>query len=317
MIPRDPDLSSTTMSAASHPKLRILGMMAGSLAVPAIPVLVWWKSATDERAAHTEEVRTKVRVPNVQSIDDLMVEKCKAGDVLLFDRRCHKCAAGPLAALPCLTGRSLLCGEDKGAFRNIEQGHFDHCGIVVPGTSKNKADRYDPANLLLLEATPSEGIVARPLLTRLEMSQSRSVLLLPLSSPGERRNDEDYEPSDKTVRAQERVEKQLDNFRQKWTDISTKQGYANAHSTLGIIGSIAYALGLYHLSPGPVSPSAWLVVSALQDAGVGLNVAERTALETRVEDFLRDHRFHEVDTVRLRPGWKFLPPVIMRETARS
>mmetsp|Transcript_1867 Transcript_1867/g.4013 ORF Transcript_1867/g.4013 Transcript_1867/m.4013 type:complete len:312 (+) Transcript_1867:207-1142(+) len=309
--------SSTASRMLRNPKVRLATKMVASLAVPAVPILYWYKSALDDRSAKAEEVRTKVRIPNVQTIDDLMVEKCHPGDVLLFDRRCHKCATGPVAAMSCLVGRSLLCGDDKGGHRNVDTGLFDHCGIVVPGTGSTKAERYDPSNLLLLEATAGEGIVARPLLTRLEMSQSRSVLLLPLSSPGERRNDEDYEPSDKTIRAQERLTKQLNNFRQKWVEVSDKQGYRGAHSTLGIIGAVAYGLGLHHLCPAPVSPSAWLVVSALQEAGVGLNVEERAALEARVEDFLRDYRFHEKDTVRLRPGWKFMPPVIVRETARS
>ena len=303
--------------SASNPKLRIAAKMLGGLVVPGIPVLVWWRSATVDRALRAEEVRTKVRVPNVQTVDDLMVEKCHAGDVLLFDRRCHKCASGPVTAFSCLTGRSLLCGDEKGGYSHVETGRFDHCGVVVPGPVNSEADRYDPSNLLLLEATPSEGIVARPLLTRLEMSQSRSVLLLPLSSPGERRHDDEYEASDKTRRAQDMVAKKLDAFREKWTEISKKQDYGGAHSTLSIVGGVAYGLGLHHLSPAPVSPSAWLVVEALQESGVGLNLNERHALETRCEDFLRDHRFHETNTVRLRPGWKFLPPVVLRENATS
>lgn len=298
-------------------KLQVAGKVAAAVAVPAVPVLFWWKSAIDARQKKAEEVRTIVRVPNVQTIDDLMVEKCKPGDVLLFDRRCEKCAAGPAAALSCLLGRALLCKEEKGQTRSVDSGAYDHCGIVVPGHNKNKKDQFDPSNLLLLEATASEGVVARPLLTRLEMSQSRSVIMLPLSSPGERRNDEEYEPSEKTVRIQAYVSKQLSSFRDKWVAESKNQHYASGHSSLGIIGALGYALNLHVTSPAPVSPSAWLVVSALQDAGVGENVSHRTALETRVEDFLRDHRFNERDTVRLRPGWKFLPAITMREMSRS
>lgn len=190
-------------------------------------------------------------------------------------------------------------------------------GIVVPGFSKTKEEELDPSNLLILEATASDGVVARSLLTRLEMSQSRSVILLPLASAGERRNDEDYEPTEKIVRSKDYMQKQLLEFRDKWIAESKKQEYASGHSTLGIIGAMGYVTGLYVTSPAPVSPSAWLVVSALQKAGVGENLSDRTALETRVEDFLRDHRFNDKDTVRLRPGWKFLPAVTMREMSRS
>lgn len=298
-------------------KAAILGKMALSLAVPAVPVLVWWKSAVGDRKERAQQVRTKVRVPNVQTVDDLLVEKCKPGDVILFDRRCEKCAAGPAAALSCILARRLLTKDDPTQTRAVETGTFDHVGIVVPGYYKTAKEQLDPSNLLFLEATASEGVVARPLLTRLEMSQSRSVILLPLSSPGERRNDEEYEPSEKTVRVQAFMKKQLTAFRDKWVEESKKQNYASAHSTLGIIGALGYALNLHTNSPGPVSPSAWLVVSALQNAGVGENLSDRMALETKVEDFLRDHRFNEEDTVRLRPGWKFLPAVTMREMSRS
>eukprot|EP00566_Odontella_aurita_P020017 CAMPEP_0113553022 /NCGR_PEP_ID=MMETSP0015_2-20120614/15382_1 /TAXON_ID=2838 /ORGANISM="Odontella" /LENGTH=291 /DNA_ID=CAMNT_0000454045 /DNA_START=121 /DNA_END=996 /DNA_ORIENTATION=- /assembly_acc=CAM_ASM_000160 len=291
--------------------------MVASLAVPSVPVLFWWKSAVDDRAKRAEDVKTKIRIPSVQTIDDLMVEKCKPGDVLLFDRRCHKCASGPMASFSCLVARGLLCGEDKGATRSVETGKFDHCGVVVPGDTATKAQAADPSNLLLLEATASEGIVARPLLTRLEMSQSRTVLLLPISSPGERRNDEEFEPSKKTARLQQRLVTNLTAFRSKWVEESKKQNYAGGHPTLGVFGALGYAMNLQKTSPAPVSPSAWLVVSALQDAGAAENISARSALETRVDDFLRDHRFNEKDTVRLRPGWKFLAPVVVREMSRS
>jgi hypothetical protein len=188
---------------------------------------------------------------------------------------------------------------------------------VVPGYQKNKKDAFDPSNLLLLESTASEGIVARPLITRLEMSQSRSVMLLPLHVPGDNRNDEDFEAPEKTQRMHNYLERQLTDFRDKWVEQSKTQGYAGAHGTLATIGAIFYALGLQDVSRAPVSPSAWVVLSALQSAGVGENLNDRTAMETKVEDFLRDHRFHEDDTVRLRPGFKFLPPVPLREMSRS
>ena len=97
------------------------------MVVPCDPILVWWKYARDDHLSHTKEVETKVRVPNVQTIDNLLVEKCQPGDVILFDRHCHKCASGQVAALSCWVGLSLLC-ENDGKMRSVEAGAYDHCG---------------------------------------------------------------------------------------------------------------------------------------------------------------------------------------------
>jgi len=299
-----------------------MAKVSASLLVPAVPIGGWYYKAIGNRKVKQKEVRTRVRVPNVQSIDDLMIEKCQPGDVVLFDRRCHNCAAGPIAAFACIVGKSFLCNEKGSGGNNklVDIGTFEHAGIVVPGYNENstKAEKLDPSNLYLLEATASEGIVARPLLTRLEMSQSRTVLLLPLTSPGERRNDENYDASLKTQRLKRHLQKSLIKFRDTWVAESEKQNYASGHSTLGIIGAFGYVMGLHKINSAPVSPSAWLVVSALQESGVGMFLSERTAMESKVDGFLRDHRFHDgEDVVRLRPGWSFNSPVVMRETSRS
>jgi hypothetical protein len=173
--------------------------------------------------------------------------------------------------------------------------------------------------LLLLEATAGEGIVARPLLTRLEMSQSRTVLWLPLHIPGDDRNDPNFEPPSNHRRLMETIEKYLIEFRDKWISLSEEQKYVRSHTSLCIVGTIIHALGLADVTRTPVSPSAWVVVSALQSANVAMHVRDRTALVQRVDDFLRDHRFHQSidETVRLRPGFKFLQPVVLRELSRS
>lgn len=303
--------------------LSITGKMVGAVLVPCVPIGGWWYSTIQDRNTKSEQVRTKVRVPNIQTVDDLMIEKCQPGDVVLFDRRCHKCAAGPMAAFACILGKTFLCDSNDGDIKRVSNkvvdiGSFDHTGIVVPGYSKNEAEALDPSNLLLLEATAGEGVVARPLLSRLEHTQSRTVLLLPLASPGQRRNDDDHEESAKTKRMQDYMQKSLIKFRDNWVQESKKQQYSSAHASLGIIGALGYAMGLYKTSPAPVSPSGWLVVSALMESGAGMHLSERKPLESKVEDFLRDHRFCSgEDVVRLRPGWKFQPPVVMRETSRS
>ena len=113
------------------------------------------------------------------------------------------------------------------------------------------------------------------------------------------------------------IGKQLANHRDTWTKLSEKGGYKWAHGTLAIGGAMANATGLKEFSPGPVSPSAWIVVLALKQAGVYQDVNEKTTLGIKVEDFLRDHRFQETESVRLRPGFKFLAPVSMRESSMT
>ena len=178
---------------------------------------------------------------------------------------------------------------------------------------KYKSDRYDPSNLLLLEATASEGFVARPLLTRLEMSESRSVILLPLAFPGERRNDQFYEATTSVVATEQIVYQKLEEFRDNWVKSSKTFNYSSIHSTLGLAGALAYFFGYQTSNPGPTSPSAWFVTKALADAKVVQNVSERTIKESKVEDFLRDYRFQDQDVIRLRPGWRFVAPVSFRE----
>lgn len=185
-------------------------------------------------------------------------------------------------------------------------------GLIVPGFVKHESDAYDASNLLVLEATSSEGIVARPLLNRLEMTASRTVILLPLHVPGDQRNDVDFEPPDNTKRMKAYLDNQLAAYRDTWLDVSKTQKYHRVHSILSIFGALGYLTGLQKTSKLPVSPSAWMVVQGLQSAGAAEHMSERTAMETTPEDFLRDHRFRDDDCVRLRPGWKFLPAVTMR-----
>lgn len=191
---------------------------------------------------------------------------------------------------------------------------FFHIGIVVPGYANNKAQELDPSNLMLLEATAGEGIVVRPLLTRLEMSQSRTVILLPLALPGERRNDQFFESTPNTLTTERIVRNKLEEFRDNWVELSKQKDYSGAHNTLGFMGALAYALGYHTRNAGPTSPSAWLVALALQDAKIAQNVTDRTIKEAKVEDFLRDYRFQDQDVIRLRPGWRFLAPVMLRST---
>jgi hypothetical protein len=114
-------------------RVRVLKKMAAGAAVSSVPVVLWWRRAINEREQRAEDVRTKVRVPNVQTIDDIMIERCRPGDVLLFDRRWENCASGPLAALVCILGRTFLCFEDPN--KVMQEGNFDHCGEYSPMSS--------------------------------------------------------------------------------------------------------------------------------------------------------------------------------------
>lgn len=119
-------LSSRIQNIFTPKRVRVLRKMAVGTAVSSVPVFVWWKWAIDQRQKRAEDVRTRFRVPNVQTIDDMMIERCRPGDVLLFDRRWEHCAAGPLAALVCILGRMFLCKEDHN--KVYSEGKFDHCG---------------------------------------------------------------------------------------------------------------------------------------------------------------------------------------------
>ena len=75
----------------------------------------------------TDYVDSNNRIPSVQTIDELMVEKCQPGDVIMFDRRCECCASGASVALGCLLGKAILCKKEDG-LRSVEKESYEHCG---------------------------------------------------------------------------------------------------------------------------------------------------------------------------------------------
>jgi len=104
------------------------------------------------------------------------------------------------------------------------------------------------------------------------MSKSRTVILLPLSCPGEHREygEEDEAISEKTQFLKNQTYNELTKFRDKWLLDSKTQNYQSQHSYLSIMGSMLYLTGLYPTFPIPISPSAWLVVQALQECGAAI-----------------------------------------------
>jgi hypothetical protein len=142
----------------------VLKKLGAGAVVSSIPVFIWWKWSIEQRKKRTEDVRTRVRVPNVQTIDDLMIERCRPGDVLLFDRRWEHCAAGPLAALVCVLGRTLLSFDDNS--KSMAEGKFDHCGrfsrkisrlsFETQENTRSKADCCPLQNFIAFQALLSQ-----------------------------------------------------------------------------------------------------------------------------------------------------------------
>ena len=341
-----------------------------------VPVAIWWYSAYQQRNKVAHDVATRIRIPGQQTTDDFLIEKCRPGDVLLFDRRWETCASGPWAALACIVAKTFLCHhyDDHHRLRsnnnNINiatEGQFDHMGIVVPGYIRSKQDEFDPSNLLLLEATP-QGIVARSLKTRLERTQSRSVLLMQLNLPGEQRdfdstnydddddndNDDDNNHNnnkdDKDLsklssrelsvrRTRKYLERELIKFRDKFVSLGQEYHFHRLYSTMTIGGGLLYGLGMagsssssssspwLPLLQGPVSPSAWLVLMALQQGAAAQNLNERNErFLIKPQDFVRhsggggrrsilllDDNNSNNNALRLRPGWRFLAPISLRD----
>jgi hypothetical protein len=311
--------------------------LLGGIGIISIPISIWWYWSKQERHQLLEEYRTRVKLPpsagSSDTYDYLITEKIQPGDVILFDRRCERCASSPWSALACIVSKQLLSGKsgNDNYIRSIDTGRYNHIGLVVPGYIRTRSDEYDPLNLLLLEATPG-GIVARPLKERLELSTAHSVILLQLASPGEQRNKIVDNPTDSqssqqilVARTREHVVKELKRYRDTWVSLGTQYNYQYLHSTLTIGGAITYALGLYEIFQssstfsikGPVSPSAYFVLSALQQAAAAPSITDQENFKIKPEDFLRDYRLTEKNAVRLRPGWRFLAPITLKQSSTS
>ena len=323
--------SPSTAAAATRRALRYkaLRQMAAGIGVVCVPVSVWWYWSVRERHHRQERERTKMRLPNGVSdtYDYLIAEKCQAGDVILFDRRCERCVT-PWAALACSIAKLCLTNAtitDRN-IRSIDSGRYDHVGLIVPGQvdPKRRAEAYNATNLLLLEATP-KGVVARPLKERLEQSTAHSVLLLQLCCPGEQRNNtnnNNHEPEvtptlKAAQRARDHVERQLTTFRDRYIQAAAQNKYHYLHSTVTLGGALAYQTGLQLYSRGPVSPAAFLVLTGLQQAAAAPSLNDVETRGVKPEDFLRDYRFTEKDAVRLRPGYRFLVPIPLKQGTES
>jgi hypothetical protein len=283
-------------------RFRVMLQMLGGTTVVAIPIGLWWYRARADREEWQSKFHHRIILPgSSDAYDYVIAEQCRPGDVLLFHRKCETCATSPWAAASCYITQYTF-------------GNFNHCGLIVPGYGHTKAQALDPTNLLVLEATPS-GIVARPLKDRLEQSTSNCILLLPVATPGERRDRKETtaDPSQSIQRMHRYANTQLAKFRDEWVAAGETQGYRHFHSTVSIGGALAYQLGVGQWMNAPVSPAAYLVLTGLQKAAIAMNTNETENQATLVTGFLRDYRRTDTNVVRLRPGYRFLPPVTLKQ----
>jgi hypothetical protein len=288
--------------------------------------------------------------------DYIITNQCLPGDILLFDRKCERCCTSPWAALSCSIAKSLLCRNMSGQTRNdlssTTDSSYDHIGIIVPGYIHSKKDQYDPLNLLLLEATTS-GIVARPLKERIEQSASRSILLLQLNCPGEERHQKSSSSSSTTTndmepmmkkdminknkknqnmeknqsvdsrqisvqRTRDYINQELVKFRDTWITMSHQRSYSYIHNTIVMGGALLYATGMnQYYKTGLISPSAYIVLCALQKAFIAPSYHDSENHAIKVEDYLRDCRVVEQNAIRLRPGYRYLTPIPIKDQTRS
>jgi hypothetical protein len=312
----------------------IVSQIAWGSVVISIPICAWWYQSVQNRNRRLHEfeaqIAEKERFPQPQLAQDtydyIISEKIQPGDVILFERRCENCVT-PWSALACLASKYCLTNlNDKNDVGSIDQGRYHHIGLVVPGYKDSQRPFAPNTNLLLLEATPS-GIVARDLKQRFLFSTS-NILLLQLACPGEVRNkpigQEDDEEEETAVtksvnRTRDFVHRELEIFRDKWIAAGENNHYARLHSTATIGGALAYAVGLagWIAKNAPTSPSAYLVLSGLQKAAAAPVSHEVDDKSVTPEHFLRDYRFSETHAVRLRPGWRFLAPIPIKQSSAT
>ena len=120
--------SSFTRLYLTPKRMRLLKTFSIGIIGPSIPILIWWNWSTKQRQEKINESESKIRIPNVQTVDDLLVERCRPGDVILFDRRYETCSSSPLAALSCILGRTFLCNPKDTTRVTMSDGKYDHCG---------------------------------------------------------------------------------------------------------------------------------------------------------------------------------------------
>ena len=293
------------------------------------PILGWYLYSNSDRKKYQSQVLSDMKSgpKGIQTIDDLMYENVLPGDIIIFSKTCSKACSSPLAALGCSLQK--LSNPTK----------YSSSGVIVP----NPTDKKGGAIVHVLEATSGGGIVSRPLDERVRFSRSSSILLLPLNTPGERRdaisttaNKKTTSSTSKVVDSSQLVSKAreeqviiqrkgitscLTAFTKKAEQEGKQSSYKNLHSILSIFGGLANLAGLEGGSsyyPGPVNPTSWLTIKALQashvvatnDAALALKGNVDSLVRTEGVDVMRDYVGAEIE---LRPGFRFGKAVCIRD----
>ncbi|GMH89953.1 hypothetical protein TL16_g11618 [Triparma laevis f. inornata] len=249
------------MSSAYIPKALLY-----TFAAIAPPSLTFYLYSSSTRSNHISSLQETALPSSVVTIGDMYVDSAAPGDVLMFKRRCHTCVT-PLAALACLAQQAVL-----------KKDTYDHFGIVVPGETTYSTPK-------LLEAT-ANGVVERDLGERLRFSRSKSIVLLPLNVPGERRDSEfDSTLVDKKQEKKDRSKAlQIEKVRLDFESAISKSSiralltssyinYENMHSTLTLFGGIVSnylplsSTTKEKLYKGPRNPSCMVVLEGLNKSG--------------------------------------------------
>jgi hypothetical protein len=320
---------------ASKKILPFLLTLSTTAAVPTVPTLAWWYWATQERAAwESEENQYTFRSAStsIETIDDQIVDKMRPGDLIFFNRKCHLCSSSPFSALSCYAAKYLI-GANASGITDASQV-FEHVAIVV--------EKKHNGAVMLEACDNGDGLVKREVTDALCLDMSKSVQLVRLLAPGERRTpisigangiDDDDSDSDgnnangnsttssasspvigiaaanKSKQAKEKLAFDLQMFANKVVEEGKSIDYASLHNSMGLVGAIRKALRMdaYYFAGNPHSPSAWLVIHALQEAGAATKTTMDLAQDATVDDLYANSR--EI----LRTGWRLEKPVSLRE----
>ena len=287
------------------------------MASPIAPTVAWYYWSQSDRLAHNSIVKDDNSGPksSLLSIDDLTSNNLNNGDVLLFSRDCKRCADSPFAALGCYF-------QQKALSKTQDSKHtYDHAAIIVPNPKTKGQTGTEP---YVMEAVSNGGVVMRPFKERIGMSRSKAILLLPLNTPGERREGDDIsEGTIEESKSEVRLKKIQDQHRNKknilleasesLTSTTSNESYESMHNSLTLAGGVASILGIKagtRYYPAPLSPSCFLVVRALQAAGIATTqLGDKMGMNADCSTLIRDTENGSNDgekrSIKLRPGYRF------------
>ena len=342
-------VSSRTMALRD-----LLQSLAVILGPPTLILAHQHNSATSYRVSKITNHREteENRIKEVLDTDDQLASKLQAGDLVVFDRDCFKCAASPLACLGCYSQKlNLVPGK-----------RFDHVGVIISNpfhsihfkaafnsTAMDKQEKGSKYAPYVLEISSGAGVRVTPFVDRVKVSSSKGILILPLSAPGERRgeinflddddDDDDDDENRKLSSKEENAVKMKTSLAQSLEkfaiqSMAESQNLSSSVSSLVLLGSFKALISKQFASDSafdamtkntiPANPSAFFVLQALQRGGAGCLDEFSTDLTYKIgtSDLLRDQDLGNETTTNqrgesseskiLRPGWRFNKCFIVR-----